>query len=414
MRLVPSQPVTILSDRVDRRYIPLMERLPNGTLRLSIGIGPDNNFTPCHSYHSYDGGRSWQEAPTPCPRLQQCITMSDGSYFENDGYLWQDSQEPEWFWGNGGFSADGVTFNHEHIRLHAPGITTCTLRSMREMGQPQEPWFEILNHANHHDPDVGLDSAMIGNFTITSVIELESPQHLMAAGYGRVPAYDKSLVMTLDSVDGGRTWTQGPVAAVSEGDPEGADEPSLVQLENGDLYIMSRTGALMLQVRSSNGGKTWSDPERIQLADTGEYITGVWPIIRRLRNGGLVCTYGRPKSTFHSLEAAADFDYVAEHSGHCGKFVMIDPSGTGNNWQGRIDLHELEIALQAQMGVPENERLRVQEDTNVRDSNSWEYLSLNEVEDDVLLVTYDVQRFRENWNSHPVYGVRMVRVTVER
>lgn len=152
----------------------------------------------------------------------------------------------------------------------------------------------------------------------------------------------------------------------------------------------------------------------------GEFLNGqqsqplTKATIRRLRNGGLVSTYGRPKSTFRSLEAAADFDYVAEHSGHCGKFVMIDPSGTGNNWQGRIDLHELEIALQAQMGVPENERLRVQEDTNVRDSNSWEYLSLNEVEDDVLLVTYDVQRFRENWNSHPVYGVRMVRVAVER
>ena len=38
------------------------------------------------------------------------------------------------------------------------------------------------------------------------------------------------------------------------------------------------------------------------------------------------------------------------------------------------------------MGVPPNQRLRVQEDTNVRDSNSWEYLSLNEVAEDVLLV----------------------------
>jgi hypothetical protein len=50
----------------------------------------------------------------------------------------------------------------------------------------------------------------------------------------------------------------------------------------------------------------------------------------------------------------------------------------------------------------------------VRESNSWEYLSLNETEDDVLLVTYDVQQFREHWNSHPVQGVRMARVTIER
>ena len=93
---------------------------------------------------------------------------------------------------------------------------------------------------------------------------------------------------------------------------------------------------------------------------------------------------------------------------------MCDPTGTGRQWQGRIDLHELETAYQTMMGVPPNQQLRVQEDTNVRDSNSWEYLSLNETEDDVLLVTYDVQQFRENWNSHPVQGARMVRIVVKR
>ena len=127
-----------------------------------------------------------------------------------------------------------------------------------------------------------------------------------------------------------------------------------------------------------------------------------------------MCSYGRPKATFTSIEQARAFDYVAEHYGHCGKFVMCDPSGTGREWQGRIDLHPIETELQALMGVPEHQRLRVQEDTNVRESNSWEYLSLNEVEDDVLLVTYDVQKFRENWNSHPIQGVRMVRVAVQR
>ena len=105
---------------------------------------------------------------------------------------------------------------------------------------------------------------------------------------------------------------------------------------------------------------------------------------------------------------------MAEHYGRCGKFVMCDPTGTGRHWQGRIDLHTIETQLQAHMGVPEHQRLRVQEDTNVRESNSWEYLSLNEVAEDVLLVTYDVQRFRANWNSHPVQGVRMVRIEVQR
>lgn len=97
-----------------------------------------------------------------------------------------------------------------------------------------------------------------------------------------------------------------------------------------------------------------------------------------------------------------------------GKFVMIDPSGTDRHWQGRIDLHELEAAQQAHMGVPPDQCLRVQEDSNLRESNSWEYLSLDEVEPDRLLVTYGVQRFREHWNSYPVQGVHMVCIALER
>lgn len=66
------------------------------------------------------------------------------------------------------------------------------------------------------------------------------------------------------------------------------------------------------------------------------------------------------------------------------------------------------------MGIAEEECLRITEEGNVRERNSWEYLTLNEVEDDQFLVSYDVQQFRENWNAHPVNGVRMVKVGVKR
>ena len=413
MKLNPSQPVTILGSRVDRRYIPNLANFADGMLRLDVGIGPDNNFTPSFPYHSYDGGKTWIEAQQACARLESNAVFSDGSYFEHDPYWFQDPDEPEWFWGNAGFSADGRSFTHEYVRMHTTSCKTTTLRSMREMGQPHEPWFETVNHANHHR-SVSLESVIMGGASLTSVIELDSPSHLLAAGYAHVKGYNKSATLLFDSVDGGRTWIEQNIAITADDTPEGADETALIQLANGELYVLARTGALMIQSRSADLGRTWAPPEPVRLDDTGEYITGVWPIIRRLRNGGLVCTYGRPKSTFTSVEEAAAFDYVAEHSGHCGKFVMIDPTGTGQHWQGRIDLHQLEIDVQTRNGVPPEQRLRVQEDTNVRDSNSWEYLTLNEVEDDVLLVTYDVQRFRENWNSHPVNGVRMVRVEVQR
>ena len=414
MKLDASRPVTILSNRVDRRYIPHVANFPGGLLRLNIGIGPDNNFTPGFSYHSYDGGRTWMEVDNLCPRIEWNTVLSDGSYYEVDDYWFQEFDRPGWYWGNGGFSTGEKDLHHEHIRMHAPSAIPVTLRSMRQPGQPQNPWFDLINKANARNPVVSLDTVMLGGAVLTSVIELESPSHLISPGYVHARGFKKSVVFLFDSRDGGRTWEEGPVIMSAEDTPEGADETAMVRLESGELYVLARTGALMLQARSSDLGKTWSVPEPVRLADTGAYITGVWPVIRRLRKGGLVCVYGRPKSTFRSIEEARHFDYVAEHYGHCGKFVMCDPTGTGREWQGRIDLHETEVALQELMGVPPEQRLRVQEDTNVRESNSWEYLSLNEIEPDVLLVTYDVQRFRENWNSHPVQGVRMVRVTVRR
>jgi len=414
MRLNASQPVTILENRIDKRYIPHVANFPGGLLRLSIGIGPDNTFTPNASYLSHDGGKTWMVANNLCPRIEWNTVLSDGSYYEVDDYWFQDPDEPGCYLANGGFSTGEKDFHHEYIRMRAPSVVPYTLRSIRQYSQPQEPWFELINKANHDRP-VTQDNVMMGGAVLSSVVELDSPNHLVAPGYStRVREFEKGVVLMFESRDGGRTWDEGPIIMAPKDTPEGANETSMVRLENGELYVISRTGSLMLQSRSKDLGQTWTEPEPIRLTDTDEYITGVWPIIRRLQNGGLVCTYGRPKANFTSIEQSQDFDYVAEHYGHCGKFIMINPSGTGREWQGRIDLHENEVEQQARMGVPPNQRLRVQEDTNVRDSNSWEYLSLNEVEPDVLLVTYDVQKFREHWNSYPVQGVRMVRIEVER
>lgn len=414
MKLYPSQPVTILADRIDRRYIPHMANFPGGLLRLNIGIGPDANFTPCASYHSYDGGKTWMQVENLCPRIEWNEVLSDGSYYEVDDYWFQDYDEPGWYWGNGGFSDGERNFRREDIRLYAPSAVPVTLRAMRQFGQPQNPWFDLINKANQHNPSVTMDSVLLGGAVLTTVVELDSPAHLVAPGYHRFTGFEKSALMLFESTDGGRTWYERNLIMAVEDAPEGADETAMVRLDSGELYVMVRTGSLLLHARSGDLGQTWSAPEPVRLVDTGEYITGVWPVIRRLKRGGLVCSYGRPKSTFTSIEQAQAFDYVAEHYGHCGKFVMCDPTGTGHAWQDRIDLHEIEVEQQARMGVPAHQRLRVQEDTNVRDSNSWEYLSLNEVEEDVLLVTYDVQQFREHWNSYPVQGVRMARITVQR
>ena len=99
------------------------------------------------------------------------------------------------------------------------------------------------------------------------------------------------------SVDGGRTWDQfSVVAAVEPGAKpwpwmggEGPDESGLVRLADNRLYEIFRTGSpgYMGQAWSSDDGRTWTVP-----APTP--FKGVAPRIRRLSNGVLACTYGRP------------------------------------------------------------------------------------------------------------------------
>ena len=90
-----------------------------------------------------------------------------------------------------------------------------------------------------------------------------------------------------------------------------------------------------------------------------------------------------------------------------------DPTGTGENWQGHLDLHALELATQAENGVPENQRLRGDTENCVRYWDSGDYLSVVPVGENEMLVTYDVQNFVEHPGDAPVAGVRMVHVRLE-
>jgi predicted neuraminidase len=66
------------------------------------------------------------------------------------------------------------------------------------------------------------------------------------------------------SMDDGDTWTRG--ADITTPDDVGAAEPSVAQLPDGTLLMVLRTtdGFLWL-VRSTDGGRNWSDPERQEI-----------------------------------------------------------------------------------------------------------------------------------------------------
>ena len=69
----------------------------------------------------------------------------------------------------------------------------------------------------------------------------------------------RCVVAALISDDRGSTWRRGGEIRLDL--PNGADEPTIVELSNGDLYMLIRTTAgSQYEALSSDGGLTWSPP----------------------------------------------------------------------------------------------------------------------------------------------------------
>ena len=75
--------------------------------------------------------------------------------------------------------------------------------------------------------------------------------------------YERDMVCVssvLTSTDGGASWQSGADVQLTD-DPNGADEPAVVELCDGDLLMIVRsTKGRHYQSRSSDRGATWSEP----------------------------------------------------------------------------------------------------------------------------------------------------------
>lgn len=106
----------------------------------------------------------------------------------------------------------------------------------------------------------------------------------------------------LRSKDGGATWTPGGDVAVNE--PMGADEPALVVLGNGDLFAVVRTGGPRpYEVRSSDGGQTWSEPKPSRFAGHNSPAA-----LLRLRDGAILRVWDHSDRNRFPLVAAWSAD----------------------------------------------------------------------------------------------------------
>jgi len=162
---------------------------------------------------------------------------------------------------------------------------------------------------------------------------------LLAANYGkfagdaaRAPGFDhekgkyfRNRTYLLASHDGGTQWSYlATVAYDGRTGQESFCEPSLVDLGNGELLAVMRTGHFspLYQARSMDGGKSWGEPESL-------HVPGLSPQLARLDNGVLVCSFGWRPTKENSYYAAALDDYRARYRTDCG---IEDPSSAAGDY----------------------------------------------------------------------------------
>jgi len=391
MKLTPTRPVTIDGVRHGERWFPRLHRHTDGSLLLYTEYGHDRNFSPDFRLRSTDNGKTFSQPTDLVPRAICAYSFPDGELLEMDAYGVHDPHTKDvagYFaaWSNPGDPLKPV--RKEIVRVHTPSGKMTPLRELSGQGYPTFHWWPLWNTL-HNNPELKGDEIHLNGPYFGSGLVLEDGR-VLALCYGYHRDFKKCHLWLFETRDRGRNWEEMSLVARDESTPEGPDEATLVQLKDGRLYVVARTGGELIHTWSSDLGKTWTPHEKLRLSDTGETVHGVWPIIEKLADGTLLMTYGRP-----------------------GKNIVFDPTGTGTKWQGRLDLHAWEYETQTIMGVPEAKRINNKLDPGIRYWNSGDYLFCVADGPRAALVGYDVQHFTENWNAEPISGIRMLRVTLE-
>ena len=130
---------------------------------------------------------------------------------------------------------------------------------------------------------------------------------LLVCGYGRKAGAAKCHNFVLESDDDGKSWKHlAVIAEDTEGKTvEGPDETTILELADGRILAAWRDGGMspMKQAFSSDGGRSWSQPETIAPFSASPHAI-------QLKSGTIAIVSGRPDL-----------------------YLLLDFSGTGKSYQ---------------------------------------------------------------------------------
>ncbi|MCZ0937103.1 MAG: sialidase family protein, partial [Caldilineaceae bacterium] len=342
-------------------------RFPTGELLVSYSKNPDSaeNLTNVNGLSlSKDEGATWsQHADVSGLSGRLNISLSDGS-LAGPNQPYKPDPLGQWRTFVGNYGRIGKGGQQYSVDLWGARIEGLPRDVKARTVQSPTRWAEIS--------------------PFTHIIELEPGRHL-ATTYLTFAGDDRYSTVVMTSEDGGRTWHYLSTVANAE---DGADswegfcESSLVRLEDGDLMCVGRMGGgrdqLLARSYSSDEGKSWSPIDRLP-------AWGVLPQVKRLSNGALVISCGRPGlfiwfSTDPRGEHWEPFDLMAHHNSEMGEAHQISP--------GKYGLEP----------VTREQYYTVHHNFDLPDQTT-SYTSMLEVEPGRLLIVYD--RMPYGWMPVP-------------
>ena len=274
-------------------WYPGIHRFPTGELLATIRMSPDE-WHPEGAFSAYclskDGGLTWSHRYT-----MGAGANPDGAYTREprkDGTIWQ-----LWHWLMPYPPGQAKQFLATLTRYARAGMEVQQIRDVRvrfseavHMEPARMTGFGELKDRSKLEsvPDVWIFGSILegldGSLLSTMTCRLEEDTR-----------YYRNLL--LRSTDEGRNWIQySTIAAVEAGQKPwpgmgsaGPSETGMVRLADDRLFAIFRTSSngFMAHAWSSDDGKSWTAP-------LSTPFKGVAPRIRRLSNGVLACTYGRP------------------------------------------------------------------------------------------------------------------------
>lgn len=279
--------VVINKSDENRNWFPNIAQFDRNLLvatieRMADEINPDA-IKPLRAY-SKDGGLTWSSAEA----------------WKENGYSWARLNNGTCLWLSYLLMYKSESIAHCRVGRSRDGL--------------EYSWSEgVVDITPHKFNEAAKGTASI--VVHRSIIEMPDGL-LLATMYGRFAgdALDRCIVVS--SRDGGYSWrylsTMGCDPNIGG---EGFNEPSVVRLRNGELFCFMRNQSWkpMYSVRSADGGKTWSTPQRMP----EEYSSlSVDPDLLLLSDGTLACSAGRS---------------------NCGLMLSLD--GTGRTWTKPVTIH---------------------------------------------------------------------------